>query len=406
MEKESNIFKYASSSERNNIILSNNARVGIDQKINLNTLIVGGAGTGKSTCLTEPNLLQANCNYVIIDHSGVLYSTYSKFFASREYDVKCIDLYGCNDIESNHFNPFSYIKGEDDIVTLVETIMMNTGAGTSDVQNTFWYNTEKLLLNTVLLYMYETLKPEEMSFDKALKLLNLAGTNIESFDLLFEDVKNHNKNSSALAHYETFRKGADKTTKSVILSAIQRLQLFMLEPVKNILNDDELELDTFDQTPRVLFLIVSSSNITCNCLISVIQQQLISLLSKKECKRHVRFIMEENNGEVVLPDLDYMHLYLHNISVAYYVHSITQLNEDMASRFTEYFGIIVWLLGGGLDDTSRDFLFGKVKDKYNKRKNEEYDNDKEYIYIKGIEPYMDGKYNIRNHPLYCEIKNN
>ena len=211
---------------KNNMILSQEMFQSLDNRgiaehnnynsRNINVFVIGGSGAGKSFGLVGPNVMQANCSYIVTDPSGELFTNYGHFLEKEGYKVKCFNLDHMD--RGNHYNPFNYVHSDKDIAILVTTLIKNTTPPEQHAGDPFWEKTEVLLLNALIAFLWHYGSKAEQNFSSVMKLLRAAGVdeNDASYesklDLLFNDVRKVEPNSYAVSQYDSFKMGAGKKT--------------------------------------------------------------------------------------------------------------------------------------------------------------------------------------------------
>lgn len=268
-----------------NMILSKEIRLSMDNRAtrrNCNVLVIGGSGAGKSRFFASPNILQYNCNFVITDPSGEMIRDYGKALEDNGYEVLAFNL---TDVyRSNRYNPFHYIKEEKDVFILVNTLIKNTTPPDNHGNDPFWENSEKLLLNALILYLWHRYPEEQQTFNNVMKLVNMAKVDENNpdakspLDELFEDLAKDDPHNLAVQQYATFKQGAGKTLKSILISVGVRLETFLLDDVRYLTSKDEFDFDHFADTKKALFVIIPTADTTFNFLVSLLYSQLFSSL--------------------------------------------------------------------------------------------------------------------------------
>lgn len=276
---------------QNNVILTRTERLMMGNRPknlanarNKNVLIVGGSGSGKTRFWLKPNLLQCHSSYVVTDPKGDIVIDCGKALTKNGYRIKIFNT--INFRKSMHYNPFSYIHGEKDILKLTTTLIANTkGDGKSGDE--FWTKAETLLYCALIGYIHYEAPVEEQNFATLIEFLNAMEVreDDETFqnpvDLMFEALKKKKPNHFAVRQYAKFKLAAGKTLKSILVSCGARLAPFDIQEVRDITMYDELELDTLGDKKTALFLIMSDTDPTFNFLISMIYTQLFNLLCEK-----------------------------------------------------------------------------------------------------------------------------
>lgn len=268
-----------------NAILSQDIRLSMDgfaSRRNINTLVIGGSGAGKSRFYVTPNLLQFNANYVFTDPSGELLDDNGKALEDAGYKVVVFNI---TDVyHGNRYNPFHYIHEEKDVFTLVNTLIANTTPPEKHAGDPFWENSEKLLLNALILYQWHVLPPEGQNFATTVKLINEASVDENDasaqspLDILFEDLRKEDPENLAVQQYDTFKLGAGKTLKSILISVGVRLNPFKLSDMQYLTSEDEMDFEHFADQKTALFIIIPTADKTFNFIVSLLYSQLFMTL--------------------------------------------------------------------------------------------------------------------------------
>ena len=281
---------------------------------NKNVLIVGGSGSGKTRFWLKPNLLQMHSSYVVTDPKGSIVVECGNALLKNGYKLKILNT--INFSKSMHYNPFSYVHSEKDILKLVTTLMTNT-KGDGSGGDPFWEKSERLLLTALIAYLHYEAPKEEQNFSTLLEMLNTmqVSEDDEDFqnpvDLLFEDLAKRKPNSFAGRQYKLYKLAAGKTAKSILISCGARLAPFDIQELRDRTMYDELELDMLGDRKTALFLIMSDTDSTFNFLISMVYTQLFNLLCDKADDKyggklpvHVRCLIEECANIGQIPNLE------------------------------------------------------------------------------------------------------
>lgn len=268
-----------------NAILSQDVRISMDGRAcrrNTNTLVIGGSGAGKSRFYVTPNLLQFNANYVFTDPSGELLDDNGKALENAGYKVVVFNI---TDVyHGNRYNPFNYIHEEKDVFTLVNTLIANTTPPEKHAGDPFWENSEKLLLNALILYQWHVMPPEGQNFSTTVKLINEASVDENDasaqspLDILFEDLRKEDPENLAVQQYDTFKLGAGKTLKSILISVGVRLNPFKLSDMQYLTSKDEMDFEHFADQKTALFIIIPTADKTFNFIVSLLYSQLFMTL--------------------------------------------------------------------------------------------------------------------------------
>ena len=279
---------------------------------NNNVVVVGGSGSGKSRFFVKPNILQANTNYVITDPAGDLLESTGEFLKGQGYTIKVFNLVEM--AKSDCYNPFNYIRDDLGVLMMINCLIKNTTPGGRSAPDPFWEKSETALLQALCFYLVKYRPKEEQNFTSVMKLLRAAEINENNpsakskLDLIFDEVARNDPNSIALKQYQTFKMGAGKTLKSILISCSVRLTVFNLKQIENLTGRDTIDLASMGQGKQALFVIIPAADSTYNFLVSMMYSQLFETLyfvaeTKTENKRlesHVRFLLDEfaNIGQI------------------------------------------------------------------------------------------------------------
>ena len=319
--KREDIEPFMDEKFENNIILSKTEQVTMNSKPkdpkyarNKNVLVVGGSGSGKTRFFIKPNLLQMHSSYVLTDPKGTVINEVGNAFVEAGYNIKVFNT--INFKKSMHYNPFSYLHSEKDILKLVTALIANT-KGEGKGGDEFWEKAEKLLYSALIGYIYYESPKKEKNFNTLLEMINSMEVreDDETFhnavDNLFDELAAKNPDHFAVRQYAKYKLAAGKTAKSILVSCGARLAAFDISEVREITSFDELELDQLGEKKTVLFLIMSDTDSTFNFLISMIYTQLFNLLCEKADDEHggrlpvhVRCLIDEAANIGQIPNLE------------------------------------------------------------------------------------------------------
>ena len=316
---EKDIAPFINSDFSQNILLTDTERLTLGKiadpekrNVNLNVLVIGGSGSGKTRYHIKPNLLQMNASYVCSDPKGTVVEEVGRALVQQgHYKLKILNTidFSC----SMHYNPFHYLHSETDILSLVTVIMENTQSKESKGGDDFWSKAEALLYQALIAYIYYEAPEEEKNMTTLLDMLNACecredDENFKSaVDLLFEQLEQRDANHFAVRQYKKFKMAAGKTAKSILISCGARLAVFDIAELREVTSYDELELDTLGDRRTALFLIMSDTDDSFNFLISMCYTQLFNLLCEKaddvyggRLPVHVRCLIDEcaNIGQI------------------------------------------------------------------------------------------------------------
>ena len=304
----------ANNGERN-MILTQDVFLNMDSRQtrrNNNILVVGGSGAGKSRFMVKPNLLQANCNFVVTDPAGELLETTGKFLEGEGYEVKVFNLVEMN--KSDRYNPFAYIRDDVGVLMMINCLIKNTTPEGQGGGDPFWEKSETALLQALVFYLIKYRPKHQQNFTSVMKLLRAAeidenNPNAKSkLDKIFDEVAVKDPNSIALKQYLTFKMGAGKTLKSILISTSVRLTVFNMKQIENLTKEDTIDLGAMGEGKKALFVIIPAADSTYNFLVSMMYSQLFETLyfvaetkyEGKRLKRPVRFLLDEfaNIGQI------------------------------------------------------------------------------------------------------------
>ena len=302
------------------IVLTQNVSLSIKDTrthdLNLNVIVNGGPGSGKSIRYVIPNLLQANCSYVVLDPKGeTLYRT-GTYLEKQGYKIKVLDLKNMN--KSHGYNPFKYIPKDDlenGVQILVTNIFQAQSAKEAKTQDPFWEDTGAMLLKALMLFLCYEAPPYEQNLAMVLELIRYASVreDDESYqspvDILFEQLRNKDPKNLAVYYYDLYKSGAGKTLKSIQITLISKIEKFLVPPLERLTACDELEIDKMGEELTALFLVIPDDDTSYNFLISILYMQIFQTLKivsdeKYESERlpvQVHMIMDEF-ANVALPE--------------------------------------------------------------------------------------------------------
>ena len=287
---------------------------------NKNVLVIGGSGSGKTRFFVKPNLMQCvskdyPTSFVITDPKGSLIGEAGQILIRSGYRVKVLNT--INFSKSMKYNPFRYLHSEKDVLKLVNTLICNTkGEGEKSAED-FWVKSERLFYTALIGYIWQEAPEEEMNFTTLLEMINASEAREDDpefqspVDLMFERLEERDPDHFAVRQYKKFLLSAGKTRSSILISAGARMAPFDIREVRELMEDDELELDTIGDEKTALFLIMSDTDSTFNFLISMIYTQLFNLLCEKaddvyggRLPVHVRCLIDEAANIGQIPNLE------------------------------------------------------------------------------------------------------
>ena len=312
------IEPYVDEKFENNILLTDTERLTMNGRPknpkyarNKNILVVGGSGSGKTRFFLKPNLMQMHSSYVVTDPKGTVLIECGKMLEKNGYDIKVLNT--INFKKSMHYNPFAYLRSEKDILKLVQTIMANTkGEGEKSTED-FWCKAERLYYTALIGYLYYEAPEEEQNFETLLAFIDASEVREEdenfknAVDYIFDALEKEKPNHFAVKQYRKYKLAAGKTAKSILISCGARLAPFDIEELKNLMEYDEMGLDTIGDKKTALFIIISDTDDTFNFVVAMMYTQLFNLLCDKaddvyggRLPVHVRCLLDEfsNIGQI------------------------------------------------------------------------------------------------------------
>ena len=441
--------KYADKTYSENKILSQNVRIGLDGKKhrrNLNTLVIGGSGAGKTRFYAKPNILQCNTSFVCLDPKGELLRDTGNLLEKEGYVIRVIDLIDMS--KSHGYNPFAYIQDDKDVLKLITNLIRNTTPKGAQSNDPFWEKSETALLEALCLYLINEAPDEDQNFSMVMEMIVAAEPKeddedyISPLDQLFIELENDKPESLALKQYKIYKQAAGKTAKSILISVGVRLAAFNLESIASLTHYDELELEKMGERKTALFAVIPDNDSTFNFLIGMLYTQLFQMLYYSADIIHhgelpipVHFMMDEF-ANVALPD-EFDKLLATMRSRQIFVSIIIQNLAQIKALYKDAWESIVgncdelYYLGGNEQSTHKfmsEYLGKETLDTntYGKSsgRNGNYstnyqqagrelltadevrllDNDYALLFIRGELPILDKKYNILKHPNVAYTK--
>jgi len=433
---------------QNNVILTQTERLTMNNRPkdpktarNKNVLIVGGSGSGKTRFWLKPNLMQCHSSYVVTDPKGSIVVECGKLLLKEGYRIKILNT--INFRKSMHYNPFSYIHSEKDILKLVTTLIANT-KGEGKAGDDFWVKAETLLYTALIGYLYYEAPEEEQNFATLIEMINSMETreDDEDFqnpvDILFEELEKRKPEHFAVRQYKKYKLAAGKTAKSILISCGARLAPFDIAELREITMYDELELDTLGDRKTALFIIISDTDDTFNFLVSMAYTQLFNLLCDKaddvyggRLPVHVRCLIDECANIGQIPKLEKLVATIRSreISACLVLQAQSQLKAIYKDNSDTIIGNMdsVIFLGGKERTTLKElaetlgketidtFNTGESRGRevshslnYQKLGKElmsidelaVLDGGKCILQLRGVRPFLSDKYDITKHPNY------
>ena len=436
--------KYADRKVTENKILTQNVAIGLDgrkHRRNLNILVCGGSGAGKTRFFAKPNIMNANTSFVCLDPKGELLRDTGNLLKAKGYDIKVIDL--INMEKSHCYNPFVYLRSDNDIQRLVTNLFKNTTPKGSQPQDPFWDQAAQMLLLALVFYLHYEAPPEEQNFPMVMEMIRAGEVREDSddyrspLDELFDRLEMEKPEHIALKYYRNYRSGSAKTLKSIQITLVARLEKFNLESLAGITQTDEMELWSLGERKTAIFAVIPDNDSSFNFLIGMLYTQLFQQLYYQADVVHggqlpvpVHFVMDEF-ANIALPDeFDKLLATMRSraISVSIIIQNLAQLKALFEKQWESIVGNCDgFLYLGGNEQSTHEYvskLLGKETIDLNtygqsKGRNGSYstnwqlsgrelltpdevrmlDNRYALLFIRGERPVMDLKYNILRHPF-------
>ena len=434
--------KYASKLYTNNKLLTRNVRIGLDGRThmrNLNVLVIGGSGSGKTRFYCKPNILQANTSFVVLDPKGEQIKACGGLLESQNYDIKVLDLIH---MERSHcYNPFVYLRNDNDVQRLVTNLFKATTPKDSTTSDPFWDTAAQMLLHALIFYLMYEAPEEEQNFAMVMEMIRYGEVDEEdnapsALDLLFYDLRRYEPGHIALKYYDAYHSGAAKTLKSIQITLASRLEKFNLESLASLTATDELDLPSLGEKKCAIFALIPDNDTSFNFLVSILYTQLFQQLFECADEKHggclpvhVHFLMDEFANVSLPNDFDKILSVMRSrgVSVSIILQNLAQLKALFEKQWESIVGNcdeFVYL--GGNEQATHKYvreLLGKETidlDTYNQSygmhgnytRNSQLqgrelmtpdeirrlDNRYALLFIRGERPVRDLKYDILKHP--------
>lgn len=372
--KPKDLDKFRDKKFDNNIILSNTEHFSInDKKImrNLNVLIIGGSGTGKTRFFVKPNLMQMHSSYVITDPKGEILRDTGKMLADNGYKIKVFDLYNMKD--SHKYNPFAYLKNETDVLKLINNLIKNTNpAGSTGGGDPFWEKSETALLQSLISFIWKYIDEEEQCISTVLRLMEKIeikedDENFKSeMDIIMEYYNELDPNNFSYQQWLIFKQAGGKTAKSIVISAGVRLSVFNIKDLAEITSQDEMKLEEVGSEKTALFILISDSDSTFNFLVSMLYQQLFDVLyyeadfkNNGRLKVPVRCIIDEFANIGQIPEFEKKLSTMRSRGISSNI--IIQNTAQLEALYKDHWKTIIgncdsMLYLGGIEQSSHEYI--------------------------------------------------
>ena len=365
------IQPYMDEKFQNNILLTQTERLTMNGRPanpkyarNKNVLVIGGSGSGKTRFYVKPNLMQMHSSYCVTDPKGTIVLECGKMLEDNGYEIKILNT--INFKKSMKYNPFAYIRSEKDILKLVQTIIANTKGEGEKAGEDFWVKAEKLYYTALIGYIFYEAPREEKNFATLLDMIDASEvreddeTYMNPIDRLFEALEKKEPTHFAVKQYKKYKLAAGKTAKSILISCGARLAPFDIRELRDLMSEDELELDTLGDRKTALFVIISDTDDTFNFVVSIMYSQLFNLLCDKaddvyggRLPVHVRCLLDEFANIGLIPKFEKLIATIRSREISASI--ILQAQSQLKAIYKDNADTIV----GNCDSTL--FLGGKEK---------------------------------------------
>ena len=438
------VKRYADHKERfHNLLFSQTMRIGLNAKKhrrNLNVLVVGGSGAGKTRFYAKPNIMQCNTSFIIADPKGEMLRSVAPLLLEKGYDVKVFNL--ITPSNSDGYNPFTYIRTDEDVIKLITNLIQNTTPKNAQQNDPFWEKSEIALDTALMLYLLHEAPPEEQNFEMLMFLIENAAAMEDDdeyqspVDLLFQGLEDENPEHIALKQYKIFKQASGKTAKSILISAAVRLAAFNLPEIARMTSYDNLDLGSMGEKKKAIFCVIPDNDNSFNYLVGMLYTQAFQELYYRADHKHggelpipVHFVMDEF-ANVALPD-NFERLLAtmrsRRISVSIIIQNMAQLKALFKDSWESLVGNCDTMLYlGGNEQSTHEYIskmlgketidtrtrgitrgsHGSSNTNYQNAGRELLtldevrllDNSNALIFIRGEKPIMDKKFDILSHP--------
>ena len=439
------VKRYMDKDSYKNIILSQNMRLGLNAKKhrrNLNVLVVGGSGAGKTRFYAKPNLMQCNTSFIVADPKGEMLRSIAPLLIENGYDIKVFNL--IEPENSDGYNPFVYIRKDEDVIKLISNLIQNTTPKNASQNDPFWEKSEIALDSALMLYLLHEAPPEEQTFEMLMFLIENAATVEDEdesgyqspVDILFQGLEDEKPEHIAVRQYKIFKQASGKTAKSILISAAVRLAAFNLPEIAKMTSYDNLDIGTLGERKRAIFCVIPDNDNSFNYLVGMLYTQAFQALYFNADNNHggelpipVHIVMDEF-ANVALPDnferiLATMRS--RRIFVSIIIQNMAQLKalfKDSWENITGNCDTLLYL--GGNEQSTHEYIskmLGKetidtrtrgITKGQHGSSNTNYqnagrelltldevrllDNSNALIFIRGERPLIDKKFDILSHP--------
>lgn len=435
--------KYRQSPPSENKLMTQNVKIGINTKKhrrNLNTLVCGGSGAGKTRFYCKPNLMQANTSFVILDPKGEILRDTGRLLEGKGYEIRVLDLISMD--RSHCYNPFVYLRDDNDVQRLVTNLFKSTTPKGSQSQDPFWDTAASMLLLALIFYLHYEAPEEEQNFPMVMEMLRAGAIEDEEdnrpspLDNLFADLEFDNPEHIAVKYYHNYHSGSAKTLKSIQITLAARLEKFNLESLASMTSTDELDLPSLGEKKVALFALIPDNDSSFNFLVSILYTQLFQQLFYSADHVHggalpvpVHFLMDEFANVSLPDDFDKILSVMRSrgVSVSIILQNLAQLKALFEKQWESIVGNCdEFLYLGGNEQSTHKYVsellgketidtntFGKSSGRSGSYSTNYQINGRELLtpdevrmldnqyailFIRGERPVLDRKYDILKHP--------
>lgn len=435
--------KYQQSPPSENKLMTQNVKIGLNAKKhrrNLNTLVCGGSGAGKTRFYCKPNLMQANTSFVILDPKGEILRDTGRLLEAKGYEIRVLDLISMD--KSHCYNPFVYLRDDNDVQRLVTNLFKSTTPKGSQSQDPFWDTAASMLLLALIFYLHYEAPEEEQNFPMVMEMLRAGAIEDEEdnrpspLDNLFADLEFENPEHIAVKYYHNYHSGSAKTLKSIQITLAARLEKFNLESLASMTSTDELDLPSLGEKKVALFALIPDNDSSFNFLVSILYTQLFQQLFYSADHVHggalpvpVHFLMDEFANVSLPDDFDKILSVMRSrgVSVSIILQNLAQLKALFEKQWESIVGNCdEFLYLGGNEQSTHKYVsellgketidtntFGKSSGRSGSYSTNYQisgrelltpdevrmlDNQYAILFIRGERPVLDFKYDILKHP--------
>ena len=427
-----------------NIILTQRVRLGMDGYItqrNMNILVIGGSGSGKTRYFCKPGLYSANCSYLVTDPKGELLKAAGGLLLSLGYEVRVFNLIAPE--QSDCYNPFVYVREEKDVLSLIDNLIKNTTPRNASSNDPFWEKAEVALDSALMLYLIHEAPQDEQNFETMIYMMNFADVREEDeqyrspLDMLFRALEEEQPAHVAVKQYKVFKQAAGKTAKSILVTAAVRLAAFNIPQYAAMTSMDEMDFGSLGERKRAIFCVIPVNDSSMNYLVGMLYTQCFQELYRRaDLKYNGRLpvpvrVLQDEWANVAQPE-SYPKILAtcrsYNIGLNIIVQNVQQIKALYEKEHESIIGNCDTLLflGGGNEPASLEFIVkllgretlatrtrgltkgrnGSSTTNYQQTGRDlmtidevrKLDTNKAILFIRGEDPVIDRKYNLKRHP--------